>query len=190
MLLNKLKFIKLFYPIFAITIILSSSLVEGSLKETFSNISSQIELTMENAAFLKGPYRYQRSFGSEKISVEFPSKPSTKKEDGLLFASLKKNKIEYLFLTPTPPAEDLNSAGLFAYFLDELNTYPLEVLKDEVIHNDTFDEMIVNTYDHKCKREQKSRIIVTPGNFYVLAVEFPKNKYGSFDHFFNSFEIR
>jgi len=185
--------------LFALTVLASTCITgmlsaEGSLDKFFSNITNHANLqespspkTLEST---KGSsYQYSQTFGSEKVKVTFPKKPSTKKKDGILMATIKTNKKEYGFLAPKP-AVSVGSGYLFSLLLDDLNTSPYSVL-DSYTYGDYSGEVIeVTSQDKKSKKIQQTKVVVTSDNFYLVSVEYPENKEdSSIEDFINSLEI-
>lgn len=151
----------------------AESALEKVLTDAVENVQA---ITAEESTPKKGgAYLLEKKFGGESVTLEFPAKPKTKKKDGIYTATLQTNKSEYLFLSPEPPEEGINSLGLFAYILDELSS-SYEILDSDTRAEDGYDLLTGHSLDKKGKKEQKFKVYVTPNNFYIISVEYPNGK--------------
>ncbi len=139
----------------------------------------------------KGSYDFKQTFGVEKITLRFPAKPKSILEDGVLEVALKKDKVEYVFIAPKPPLQEVDAETLFALFLEDFNESSLEVVKQSIYAGDYGQTMDVVVKDNETKRSVKARLVVTKNNFYLIGVEYPNGgKKPVIDQFIHSFEIK
>lgn len=172
-------------------ICLSSNLsAEESINRLFSSIKGKQAVPHDSfKTKSNGMCKFEQSFDSELISIDFPKVPSIKKKDGMLFAVAKERKIEYAFLAPIPPIA-VYSEDLFLFLLSELNSSPCKVIEYNAYEENSHDVIEIISINNKNKKTQKVKAIVTDENFYLISVEFPLDKGdSSVDHFLNSFKI-
>lgn len=164
---------------------------ESALEKVLTDAVEHVQtITSEDAAPRKGStYTLEKKFEGETVTLEFPAKPKTKKKDGIYTATLQQSKTEYLFLSPEPAEEGINSLGFFAYIIDELSS-SYEILDSDTKSENGYDVLTGHSLDKKAKKEQKFKVYVTPNNFYIISVEFPNGKENaSHGAFLESFRI-
>lgn len=132
-----------------------------------------------------------QTFGSEKVTVKFPKKPSIEKKDGAYFAGLEVPAGAYSFMAPYPPIGLISHYELFESFRSAIAEQmpEAEIVEALTVNFDrTIFELYAYNIDHAV---YKTKIIVTSKNFYVIGVAYLQEKENSsHGQFLNSISIK
>lgn len=131
---------------------------------------------------------YKKNFGTEEVSLQFPSKPKVYKEDGVFMVLNESKNYEYGMLTMDPPVS-LDPHYTFDMILDIITSEGDEIEEYTIECTDEYMYMDAVSSNKKHKTTTKSRTISTENNFYMLAVTAKKGAKTEEQKFFHSFQI-
>ena len=132
----------------------------------------------------------KQAIGNEKITLDFPKKPTIKKKDGFYFVNTKLDGSEYSFIAPLPPMGSIDASVFFPLFVEQISK-GLSSVEYSITQQGNLHILNLKGLDLVKSEWGKVKVVITPVNFYTMAVVYPEEKQSeSQDRFLNSFSVQ
>ncbi len=130
---------------------------------------------------------YKQTYGTEKIQVKFPTVPKIVQEKKIVYTFGVRNDVHYVMVAGMPPLGGIDYREAFPIAIATLCQHPNKLVEYHVSKGESMNILDMVAEDPITRTINRSRMIITPRNFYMLRTIHSKGETQHHDFFVNSF---
>ena len=129
---------------------------------------------------------YKQHYGVEHVKVKFPRPPKVSQEKSVVYTYSNRKDAKYTMVAGMPPLGGIKAKEAFPIAIAALCQHPNKLMEYHISKSDGFHVLDTVSEDYENELVTKSRMIITPRNFYILRTSYYFGEREDHDYFVDS----
>lgn len=132
---------------------------------------------------------YKQHYGVENVKIKFPRPPKISHEKGVVYTYSNRKDVQYTMVAGMPPIGGIKPREAFPIAIASLCQHPNKLMDYHISKSDGLNVLDTISEDFENELVTKSRMIITPRNFYILRTRYYIGDREDHDYFVDSLSI-